>query len=59
MSEAKKLDLHEIIEFGVRRGVARALAAHKKAGRSIVVWRDGKIVRISPEEIEIDERLLK
>jgi hypothetical protein len=59
MNEAKKLDLHERIEFGVRRGVERALAAHKKAGRSIVVWRDGKIVRIPPEEIVVDEELLK
>jgi hypothetical protein len=59
MNSAKKLDLHERIDLGVRRGVARALAEHKKAGRSIVIWHDGKIVRIPPEEIEVDEELLK
>lgn len=59
MNSTKKLDLHERIDLGVRRGVARALAEHKKAGRSIVIWKDGKIVKIPPEEIEIDEELLK
>lgn len=59
MSETKKNDLNEKIEFGVRRGVARALAEHKKAGRSIVIWRDGKVVQIPPEDIEVDEELIK
>lgn len=57
--DINKLDLHERIKFGVRRGVARALAAHKKAGQSIVIWRDGKIVEIPPEEIVVDEELLR
>jgi hypothetical protein len=59
MSESKKSDLHERIEFGVRRGVARALAEHKRLGRSIVVWRDGRIVEISADGIEVDEGLVE
>lgn len=59
MSKDKKLDLHERIDLGIRRGVARALAAHKKAGHYIVVWRDGRVVRIPPEEIKFDESLIK
>ncbi len=51
----KKKDLFEKIDYGVRRGAAYALAKHKKAGKSIVVCRDGKIVHIPPEEIEIPE----
>lgn len=38
--------------IGVRRGVARALAEHKRAGRSIWVSRDGKVVEIPPEKIQ-------
>jgi len=30
-----------------------ARARHKALGQSIVVWRDGKVVEIPPEEIEI------
>lgn len=48
-------DLFEKIDLGVRMGAARAKADHKKAGRSIVVWQDGKIVKIPPGKIEIPE----
>lgn len=48
-------DFFERVDFGVRRGVARALAEHKKAGRSIVISKNGKIVKIPPEKIEIPE----
>ncbi len=46
-------DLMKRIDIGVRQGVANALKAHKKAGRSIVVWRKGKVVEIPPEKIKI------
>ena len=52
-------DLFKRIDLGVRRGVAHALAEHKKAGRSIVIWKDDRVVRIPPEEIKVDEKLLQ
>lgn len=55
MRKLKIKDLSERIDLGVRRGVARALAAHKKAGRSIVIMRGKKIVKIPAEKIEIPE----
>ncbi|MBN1684418.1 MAG: hypothetical protein JW855_03155 [Gammaproteobacteria bacterium] len=45
----------ERIDQGVHLGVIRALAEHKKAGRSIVVWKNGKIVEIPPEKIKISK----
>jgi hypothetical protein len=51
-------DLHLRIGYGIRRGAARALAEHKKNGRSIVIWRDGRVVRIPPEEIQVNEAYL-
>ena len=42
----------EIYE-AARRGVAKAVARHKALGQSIVVWRDGHVVTLKPEEIEI------
>lgn len=59
MSESNHNDFFQRIDLGVRRGAARARAEHKKAGRSIVVWKDGKVVWIPPEEIEFDEELLQ
>ena len=48
-------DLFRRIDIGIRRGVARALAEHKRNGQSIVVSRNGKIVHIPPEEIQIPD----
>ena len=33
--------------------VSEALRDHQEAGRSIVVWEDGRIIRLSPDEIAI------
>jgi hypothetical protein len=35
----------------VRKGVRDALREHALLGRSVSIWRDGKIVRLSPTEI--------
>ncbi|MDP2992331.1 MAG: hypothetical protein Q8O04_02305 [Deltaproteobacteria bacterium] len=42
-----------LIDKALREGVQEALIIHKKLGNPIVVWRDGKIVRIRPEEISV------
>ena len=47
------------IHLGVQLAIARTLAEHKKAGRSIVIWKDGRVVHVPPEEIQYDEEILK
>ena len=37
----------------VNRAVTAALRRHKARGESIVIWRDGKIVTLKPEEIDV------
>lgn len=39
------------IDLALERAVREALLRHKKLGQAIVVWRDGKVVEIPPEEI--------
>lgn len=41
------------IEAAVNRAVTAALRRHKERGESVVIWRDGKIVWLKPEEIEV------
>lgn len=41
------------IEDAVNRGVTAAMKRHKARGESVVIWRDGKIVELKPEEIEV------
>lgn len=43
----------EDIIDAVNRAVTAALKRHKARGESVVTWRDGKIVTLKPEEIEI------
>lgn len=37
----------------VNRAVTAALKRHKERGESVVMWRDGKIVEVKPEEIDV------
>jgi hypothetical protein len=41
----------EKITQALTRGVREALLKHKQAGNPVVVWRDGKMVWLKPEEI--------
>lgn len=43
----------EAIIEAVNRAVTDALRRHKARGESVVVWRDGKIVTLKPEEIDV------
>ncbi len=50
MSQEEIEALWEKIDRGAKEGVALALEEHYRKGRSIVVWRDGKVVHLQPEE---------
>jgi len=59
MKEKSKKTIDEIFKEGtlidraLKQAVKDALLQHKRAGNPIVVWRDGKIVWIKPEEIPV------
>ncbi len=40
-----------IVLKAFKAGVEAALADHKRHDQSVVVWRDGKVVEVPPEEI--------
>lgn len=42
-----------LIDKALKDSVRDALIRHKQAGNPIVVWRDGKIVWLTPEEIPV------
>jgi len=51
MTNKKKSSLNKNIDIGVRRGAAKAHEEHKKAGRSIYIWKDGKVVEVPSDQI--------
>ena len=42
---------NEIIKAGVKEAIAQAIERHRRLGESIAVWKDGKVVILSAEEI--------
>lgn len=53
VSAPEKLWTAEDVTEAVNRAVTAALRRHKERGESVVVWRDGKIVWLKPEEIDV------
>ena len=51
MSNEQENELREKIDAGIKAGAALAIEEHRLAGRSIVVWRDGKVVLVPAKEI--------
>ena len=51
MTPDKVKELRQKIDAGVKTAVASALEEHRRAGRSIVVWKQGKVVTIRPDDI--------
>ena len=51
--ELKDVPLDVRAEMALKEAVAEAIAEHKRMGRSIVVWQDGKVVKIHPEDIVV------
>lgn len=41
------------VTAAIAKGIRAAIRRHKLLGESIVVWRDGKVVWIKPEDIEV------
>lgn len=48
-------EIHNRLKTGIPNAVAKALLRHKQAGRSIVVWKNGKVEEIPAEKIEINK----
>lgn len=50
MTTEDRKESREKVLAGLRLAVAEALEVHRKAGRKVVVWKDGKVVWLSVEE---------
>ena len=45
----------EKLEAALEQAERETLLRHKRLGQPIVVWRDGRVVHVPPEEIEVEE----
>ena len=44
-----------LIDEALKKGVRDAILQHKREGLPIVIYRDGKVVWVQPEDIEVTE----
>ena len=56
----KKKNLSDIpigirAEEALKKAVADTIADHKRTGDPIVIWRDGKVVKVPADQIEVRE----
>jgi phage shock protein A len=58
-SQAPRGLLREEALQALREAVADVIAEHKRLGMPLIVWRDGKVVEISPEEAESEYNAAK
>ncbi len=55
-AKSAPIDLDNDEEVGQALGVAvrNALREHKRLGQSVVIWQDGRVVTLAPEDIPVD-----
>jgi hypothetical protein len=49
MNAEKKNDLRQKITAGVKAAVAAALEEHRRAGRRVAIWQNGRVRIVAPE----------
>jgi hypothetical protein len=43
----------KLIDAAILEGARQAILAHKRHGVPVVIWKDGRIVWVDPEDLEI------
>ena len=49
------LDDDRQVDSAIKAAVWDTLRDHKRRGQSVVVWQDGKVVTLAPEDIPVDD----
>jgi hypothetical protein len=50
----KMSDQTKSIEHAMRRAVEQALLTHKRAGNTVATWKDGRVVLVQAENIQVE-----
>lgn len=48
----KRLTMQDKAEIAMKAAVKKVIAQHKKSGRPMAIWKDGKAVNVSPDTIK-------
>ena len=53
MLKNKQFQLHKKAEQAMREAVSKVVEEHKKTGRPLAVWKDGKVVGVSAGKVKL------
>jgi len=48
----KRMSLQDKAEAALKKAVRQVVERHKKSGRPLAIWQNGKTVRISPNTVK-------
>lgn len=48
----KRMSLQDKAEAALKKAVRQVVQRHKKTGRPLAVWKNGKAIRISPNTVK-------
>ena len=48
----KRMALHVKAEAAMKKAIHQVVTQHKKTGRPLAVWKNGKVMRISPHTVK-------
>ncbi len=54
-SERLLIEFGEKVDESIKKAVNNALLEHQRAGNSVAVWRNGKVVILQPENIVLNK----
>ncbi|HNQ51070.1 MAG TPA: hypothetical protein PLP56_07590 [Candidatus Omnitrophota bacterium] len=47
----KRMSLQDKAEAAMKKAIRQVVAQHKKTGRPLAIWENGKVTRISPKSV--------
>ncbi|MCX5698263.1 MAG: hypothetical protein NTX01_00990 [Candidatus Omnitrophica bacterium] len=47
----KRMSLQDKAEAAMKKAIRQVVVQHKKTGRPLAIWEDGKVTHISPDSI--------
>jgi len=48
----KRMSLQEKAEVAMKRAIRAVVARHKKDGRPLAIWENGKVVRVAAQKLK-------
>jgi len=54
-----ELPLEQRAEMALKAAVEKAIVEHARLGLPMYIWRDGKVVELSPEELRVEAARLE